>query len=645
MTLPSDERHPFWGRQYPQYTNSYTNEALSTLLISPRDAQPLTIASETIDNIRRLSHSRAGVSVDHITLPMLTDLLDEIRDPGQLRFIAQPDLVSGCVSLIAAVKPSALQYEYGHVCFRILVISLNACIMKHNSCLEETIEHMNGAPVAERFATFWGASSWIVYQKSRGNEQPIPTDFLSEPVLDQLLKLLYLDEKLFLMVSKHTGSLGLSGLMSVLFTHLVDTEKRYIFRDDHFREIIRPFIRIFWRYLIVTPEAEAEEIAMFDLHARVSLYARLHDERSVDVEDSTNLVQALSDRLESSRPVSAVTVAAMLRFVAPQVVPGCEDLIPTIVKRCIEILWNSLSSGLDPAHVRQIVFNFLIYLRDMLMALKPPQFSHQPWVWEVVDYVIKGDVLDLALRAFSTVSSYNPGDIQGENASFTLSVNSITITTGTEGQLFSAIIEAYIAVSELAPVPDLMDRFFEAGCLRAWSKCYLYFRVSGTEPTYRDTFAPDHSVNWACGEIIAGVMAVLTGSASEDFLAPFVGSCDNPRCAMPCYALLICSECVDLIYCSLNCATTDWNHVWGGPHRKVCKQKAPNGRFYHQMMNVPLGFNDRTPSASENAFSRRLIDHIRGKWSRPPTASTLQGITFKEDYRNPMEFQEYKYIN
>ncbi|CAE7182845.1 unnamed protein product, partial [Rhizoctonia solani] len=269
---------------------------------------------------------------------MLTALLDEIQDPEQLRFMAQPDLVSGCVSLIASVKPSALQYEYGYVCFRILVISLNACVMKHAGCLEETIGHMNSASPAERPSTFWGASSWLVYQKSRGNEQIIPDQLFSEDMLDQLLKLLYHDEKLLLTVSKRTSSLGLSGLMSVLFAHLVATEERYRFKDDHFREIIRPYIRIFWRYLIVTPEVEAEEIAMFDLHSRVSLYARLYDERPVDVEDSINLVQALNDRLESPRPVSPIAVAAMLRFVAPQVVPGCEHLIPTTVKLCIEIL-------------------------------------------------------------------------------------------------------------------------------------------------------------------------------------------------------------------------------------------------------------------------------------------------------------------
>ncbi|KAH7335044.1 hypothetical protein B0J17DRAFT_630980 [Rhizoctonia solani] len=154
---------------------------------------------------------------------------------------------------------------------------------------------------------------------------------------------------------------------------------------------------------------------MFDLHSRVAPHARLYNEKLVDVEDAINLVQAFNNRLQSSRLVSAITLAAMLRFVAPPVVPGCEVLIPTTVKLC------------------------------------------------VVDHIIKGDVLDLALRFFSTVSEFDAKNLKG-----------------TEGQLFSSTIEAYIAVYELAPVPELELRFFEAGRLDAWSKCYFYFRTSYT---------------------------------------------------------------------------------------------------------------------------------------------------------------------
>ncbi|EUC62647.1 hypothetical protein RSOL_424630 [Rhizoctonia solani AG-3 Rhs1AP] len=410
----SDEPHPLWGRQYSQYTTSYTNEALSAPLISNREFHSQTVASETISYIRKLGISRTNASVDYITLPMLMDLHEEVRDPGKLRFMADPGLVSGCVRLMASVKPSALQYEYGYVSFRILVIALNACSMKHLGYLEETIAHMNSASLADRLSTFWGASSWLFYQKSRANQPVIPVGLVDEAVLDQLLNLLYHDEKLFLVVSKRTCSLGLSGLMSVFLTHATDTKSQ----DDHHKQVIRPYVRIFWRYLVVISNAEAEEIAIFDLQTRIAPLARLYHEKPVDVEDSVNLVRALNDRLASIRPASALIVAAMLRFVAPMVVPGCEELIPTTVKLCIEILWNSLSSGTDAMYARQTVLNFLLYLRDMLMALKPPQFNHQPWIWEVVDHVIKGDVLDLALRVFSTVSGFNPSDLQGENTSF-----------------------------------------------------------------------------------------------------------------------------------------------------------------------------------------------------------------------------------
>ncbi|CUA70767.1 GPI mannosyltransferase 3 [Rhizoctonia solani] len=497
--LQADKLHPFWGRKYPEYTASYTNEALSVSLMAAHEPK---VTSETINRIRELSGSRINTTVDHITLPMLTDLLGAIMHPQQLQLIAVPHLVSGCVTLMASIQPSALEYEYGYVCFCILVISLNACIMKHVGCLDQTIALMNNAAASQRLTTFWGASSCLIYQKSRGKQQIIPSELLDASMLGQLLKLLHRDEKLFFTVLKRTNSLGLSGLMFVLFTHLLRTEDHYRSRDDHFKEVIRPYSRIFWRYFIITPDSEAEEAALFDLHTRVTLYSRLYYDKPVDVEDSINLVQALNDRLNSPRPVSALIVPAMLRFVAPLVVPGCENLIPATIKRCIQILWDFLAVGYDPAYARQSVLNFLLYLRDMLMALKPPQFNDQPWIWEVVDHIINGDVLDLALRVFSTASSsnYDRSDMGG-----------------TEGQLFSATIEAYIAISELVPSRELMLRFFYAGCLGAWSKCYFYFRISGTENTFRDTFSTAYSLNWGCGEIVAGVMSILMGSKWDGF--------------------------------------------------------------------------------------------------------------------------------
>ncbi|KAL5638595.1 hypothetical protein ACGC1H_005309 [Rhizoctonia solani] len=256
----SDEPHPFWGRQYSQYTDSYTPEALSTPLITTRESRSLTVAPETISHIRKLGTSRSNTSVDHITLPMLIDLLEQVRDPGKLRSMAELSLVSGCVRLMASVKPSALQYEYGYVCFRILVIALNVCIMKHFGCLEETITHMSSAPLAQRLPAFWEASSWLFYQKSRASQRVLPVGLLDEALLDRLLNMLYHDEKLLLVVSKRTCSLGLSGRMSVLFTHAMDTEKRYGSQDDHYKQVVRLYVRIFGGILLLHPTPRLKKL-------------------------------------------------------------------------------------------------------------------------------------------------------------------------------------------------------------------------------------------------------------------------------------------------------------------------------------------------------------------------------------------------
>ncbi|CAE6474380.1 unnamed protein product, partial [Rhizoctonia solani] len=141
------------------------------------------------------------------------------------------------------------------------------------------------------------------------------------------------------------------------------------------------------------------------------------------------------------------------------------------------------------------------------------------------------------------------------------------------------------------------------------------------------------------------MFSVLMCSGWEGFLQ--LGSCGNPRCAMPCYAPLICARCVDLGYCALNCAALDWDNVWGGPHRSVCKQQAQHAgklpkdcKYYGRLDGIPPGFNKRTPTAGESSLSGRMISHIRKKWSKPK-ASTFQGVMVKGDYRNPVEFQSY----
>ncbi|KDN37409.1 hypothetical protein RSAG8_10214, partial [Rhizoctonia solani AG-8 WAC10335] len=345
------EPHPHWGRTYPQYLVSYTNAAVSAPLDTDKESSARIEAFKTITRICEIGRLRTTQGREsiakYVTLSMLRGLLEAFKIPGQLDSIGEAKLVSGCVALMASVSPSPLQYEYGYVSFRILVFAVNACLLKHAGYLDETVARMDFLPISKRLATFWGESAALVTREYMGAnklKEIISAASLDSRVLNCLLQLLDSDQKRFLVVSKIANSLGLSGLMFLFFKHLEADQYRYARREDILAQIVRPYCRIFWRYLLVTPDFEHEEEATIAVHNQLAPTTSLTNNKCVDVEDSRNVIQAYIDRLESSQPTTMIRACSMIRFVAPIVAPGCEDLVPQMVKWGIQLLWNSLIS-------------------------------------------------------------------------------------------------------------------------------------------------------------------------------------------------------------------------------------------------------------------------------------------------------------
>ncbi|EUC62668.1 hypothetical protein RSOL_425340, partial [Rhizoctonia solani AG-3 Rhs1AP] len=456
--------HPRWGRTYPHYTASYTNEVATALLDTDSDkvSNMRSQASKTINRISeidRLSTVQDRESItSYITLSMLRDLLEILKIPAQFHSVGEAKLVSGCVALMALVAPSPLQYEYGYVSFRILVFAVNSCLLKHAGCLNETIANMNTLSTSKRHSAFWENSAALVARECTGGKKLqgiIAATSLSSRVLNCLLQLLDADQKRFLVVSKMTCSLGLSGLMFLFFKHLQVDQHRYTSNEEIHAQIIGPYSRVFWRYLLVTPDFPHEEEAIICVHNQLGPHAKLNNNKCVDLEDSRNLIQAYLDRFESSQPMSIIRACAMIRFVTPLVTPGCESLVPRMIERGIQMLWNSLISAEDdPEMMRYSVYIMLSYFCDIFKALKPKGLGHQPWISEITDHIVEGDLVDLILRTMLTLSHYgatNPGS--------------------TEAKLFDCAVVLFIELHKLAPHINLFLRFYDSGIFGDWTKC------------------------------------------------------------------------------------------------------------------------------------------------------------------------------
>ncbi|CAE6440887.1 unnamed protein product [Rhizoctonia solani] len=624
---PADVPHVLWGREYPSYCLSYDNESVAVPLLPEKEPRSRVNTLDTINLIYALgSVCASGMTsgeyvTSRITLPMLVDVFEMTKVPQHLGYMAESPFISGCVSLMSSVLPSFFRYEYGYICFRILVIALDACLLKQSNCLDETIERMSVAPTSQRFSIFWDASALLTYQREKEDkhlESVVLAQIFDKSVLDRLLQLLNDDRKMLLLVLKRTSSIALSGLLFTLFRRLVGTDAPYGYDEnpDRFKNIILPYSRILWRYLLLPRVSDAEDMVIIHLHNLSSSYARLNDDKAVDVEDARNILQEFNERLGASERISVVYGTTLIRFVAPLVCPGCESLVPTTFKLSIKTLWGSLLSGKEDKEVaRYMVSGFLLYLRDIIEALKPRYFTHQPWIWQVVDHVVKEDLVDLALRAMLTAPCFNVKQLDHH-----------------ESQLLSAAIEFMMALKNLAPHPDFSIRFYDSGILGDWCKYYFYFRVYGTENTALDSDNPKAkdalSPNWACGEIVAGVMEAIMGTRWRDFLCEMAGSCDNPRCPWPVNSRFFCMDCIDLIYCGAECLTADWTHAWG-PHRAVCQHQVfqnPDSRNrYHQVVHLPEGIQQGFSPDAKNVLAGAVADYVRTKGSRPKQ-SNLHGL-------------------
>ncbi|KAG8681225.1 hypothetical protein FRC11_001403, partial [Ceratobasidium sp. 423] len=132
--VPPIEAHYKWGRTIARYPKSHTQEALSAQVEAPVDdtkrAIGRRIALDAIQKICQLANPNLNEYSQNsligcITLEKLECILETARFAGELQNFALPNLVAGCIILMSSVNPLPFQYEYGYMCFKVMVIALN----------------------------------------------------------------------------------------------------------------------------------------------------------------------------------------------------------------------------------------------------------------------------------------------------------------------------------------------------------------------------------------------------------------------------------------------------------------------------------------------------------------------------------------
>ncbi|CAE7123663.1 unnamed protein product, partial [Rhizoctonia solani] len=160
--------HPRWGLAIEYYPKIYTRDAISAHFCTSLDGNVSwrTSAIATISDICKLGQTTQANSIQRIssgiTLEKLKDLLELTRFPSDFTNFALPSLVEGSITLMSSLEPTPFSYEYGYLCFRILVFSLNACLIDHGYTLEFTIERMTNAPPGTHLDLFWGGAADLI---------------------------------------------------------------------------------------------------------------------------------------------------------------------------------------------------------------------------------------------------------------------------------------------------------------------------------------------------------------------------------------------------------------------------------------------------------------------------------------------------
>ncbi|CAE6422659.1 unnamed protein product [Rhizoctonia solani] len=426
LNTPSKSLHPRWGRDIRSYPAIYTNKAITGRLKVPvkaRDRAALrTIGLRAIEEICMLGNSKVESSeyneiFESITLQKLESVLEFTRFPNEYENFAIPKLVAGCIELLSYTTPSPFAYEYGYLCFRILVFALNTCFLKYAGAWEETVDEMQNKSSGLHTSCFWDRSAMVALEEVvyYGCEQAMSDAFdfvrsrrwsvpyFDQQKLDNLISILHSDRKNFFIALRDTGSLGLSSLFFILQRHIKSKQPK-MEPAEFVEKIAVPFSRVFYRYQIVLPNFAMERFA--SRHLFLGNLGDFTDTLLIDMDDSRNVLRAYINSVKPPHYRCEVFFGdgIPLNFLLPHVVPGCEDLIPGLFEAAMQVLWNALLDedkrlqGLNH-YVRLVMYHFHRLLDRLHEQVTSSRAIEDSWIYKLADKIVDNDVVGLILRA------------------------------------------------------------------------------------------------------------------------------------------------------------------------------------------------------------------------------------------------------
>ncbi|KEP46705.1 hypothetical protein V565_185000 [Rhizoctonia solani 123E] len=557
----SHETSEYWGLTVDHYPRLYQNDALSTLTQVILDDEHRGLwrqdALRTMEDICMLSDPKLDLLISaeihkRVTLEKLKLVHKLSLNVNELDNFALSRLVAGCVILLLSVKPSPLYFEYGYLCFRIMVISLNFCLLRYAYRSDPDAREMHDDSDDNNISllNLWTACAGLLRVELTGCAKEFygssyagppghwNITLLEQPKFEELLNVLHTDQKNLTIALKGSRSLGLSSFMYVLWK-FIETKRAVIGIDEYQERFLKPYSRILYRCFLVLPRFKSELSAAKLVSCLVDTPEfMLVDSKPVDLEDSRNMIQAYTRYLKYESQKNALDVLQsfrMLAFVTPLVTPGCDDLIPDAFKATMQTIWQILlAPRLEPIKPAETL-EFVLQCLWVILTRLEPSFEEdcpEPWIFDLTKSIITSDLVGIMLRVALYATSPTNERARQKSLSSSTSSHSREAVDG-EHMLKTLRKIAHFSMDIMSLIPDetLEHRLRESGSFRDWRK-YLTFFGS------YDLFDPLHinrTTYYACTFWVGELCGYVLGEEwKEEMLAMQTSAiCGNPRCPFP----------------------------------------------------------------------------------------------------------------
>ncbi|KAG8713256.1 hypothetical protein FRC08_013499 [Ceratobasidium sp. 394] len=144
----SESLHTRWGRIIGSYVVS-----------SDMDRLDLSVDSELagLQAMQEISQLAAEAPREKSYVYAIESALLLARDPATIRHLTNPPVISGCIRLMKTTAhiASPFAHEYGYLCFKLLVATLNICLLERWSKVEEALTLCDEFPTTAADIPFW----------------------------------------------------------------------------------------------------------------------------------------------------------------------------------------------------------------------------------------------------------------------------------------------------------------------------------------------------------------------------------------------------------------------------------------------------------------------------------------------------------